>query len=93
MKMLVISALLAATFSGVAGAETVCVEPWQPPSHPPVHPAPCHKPPEGTFGVDSLACPLYASLAPGVPGVVDIAPDGDVWVAGVQVWDCPPYES
>lgn len=46
MKVLLLTALLAGTFAGVAGADPlVCNEPWQPPSHPPVHPAPCHTPP------------------------------------------------
>ncbi len=42
--------------------------------------------------VDPLLCPLFVAAAPGVPGVVDIRPDGDVYVAGTAVWDCPPYE-
>ena len=37
------------------------------------------------------ACPLLAGLQPGVPGAVDIRPDGDVYVAGHWVWECPPY--
>jgi hypothetical protein len=42
--------------------------------------------------VDLLACPLIAALAPGIPGLVDITPEGDVHVAGELVYDCPPYE-
>lgn len=41
--------------------------------------------------VDPVVCPAIASLAPGVPGVVDVLPDGDVYVAGEFTWDCPPY--
>jgi hypothetical protein len=42
--------------------------------------------------LDPLVCPLLGALAPGVPGVVDVTPYGDVTVAGVGlVWDCPPY--
>lgn len=40
---------------------------------------------------DELLCPVYASATPGVPGVVDITPEGDVYVAGTLFWDCPPY--
>jgi hypothetical protein len=41
---------------------------------------------------DPLACPVFSALAPGVPGVVDIAPEGDLTLAGVgPLWDCPPY--
>jgi hypothetical protein len=42
--------------------------------------------------VDPILCPLFVAAAPGVPGVVDIHPDGDLYVAGTFVWDCPPYE-
>jgi hypothetical protein len=41
--------------------------------------------------VDATVCPLLASRSPGVPGVVDIDPTGDTYVAGQFVWDCPPY--
>jgi hypothetical protein len=42
--------------------------------------------------LDATLCPILSSLSPGVPGVVDIDPEGDTSVAGVgQVWDCPPY--
>jgi hypothetical protein len=44
------------------------------------------------WGTDSVVCPILASLAPGVPGVVDINPEGDTTVVGVGAfWDCPPY--
>jgi hypothetical protein len=37
-------------------------------------------------------CPVLASVAPaGVPGVVEIKWDGDTYVDGHLVWDCPPY--
>jgi hypothetical protein len=42
--------------------------------------------------VDPLLCPLFVAAAPGVPGVVDIRSDGDVYVAGTLLWDCQPYE-
>jgi hypothetical protein len=42
--------------------------------------------------LDTVVCPILASLAPGIPGVVDIAPEGDVTLAVLgPVWDCPPY--
>jgi hypothetical protein len=42
--------------------------------------------------VDPLVCPILASLSPGVPGVVDITPEGDTTLVGVgPFWDCPPY--
>ena len=41
--------------------------------------------------VDPPVCAILAALAPGVPGVVDIAADGDLSVAGIWIWDCPPY--
>lgn len=44
-------------------------------------------------GVDHVACPVLASLAPGVPAVVDVDVDGDVAVGGGRVYDCPPYGS
>jgi hypothetical protein len=40
---------------------------------------------------DTLACPLLAGAAPGVPGTVDVDPAGDTSVAGEPFWDCPPY--
>jgi hypothetical protein len=42
--------------------------------------------------IDPLVCPLLASAAPGIPGVVDITPEGDTTLAVVgPFWDCPPY--
>lgn len=50
--------------------------------------------------VDPLVCPLLVTLhgvTPGVPGVLEIHADGDIYVAdplalGLNpVWDCPPY--
>lgn len=38
------------------------------------------------------ACWVLQQLSPGVPGVVDIRTDGDVYLAGIHFWDCPPYE-
>lgn len=51
---------------------------------------------EGVVGeelrqVDPTICPVLVSFAPGVPGVVDIEPDGDVWALGGPAYDCPPY--
>ena len=45
-----------------------------------------------TGAVDFLLCPILGGLAPGVPGVLDITPEGDVSIAGSLFWDCPPYE-
>jgi len=42
---------------------------------------------------DPTVCPVLASLSPGIPGVVDVASEGDVYVLGERVRDCPPYES
>lgn len=39
---------------------------------------------------DMFICPVLQALAPGVPGVV-IEPEGDTFVLGTFVWDCPPY--
>lgn len=42
--------------------------------------------------VDPVLCPILASYAPGIPGVVDIDPTGDTTlVAYGFFWDCPPY--
>lgn len=41
--------------------------------------------------LDGTVCPAIASLAPGMPGVVDVTPQGDVFVAGDKIWDCPPF--
>jgi hypothetical protein len=46
----------------------------------------------GPEDMDTLVCPLLESLSPGVPGVVDVTPDGDTTLAGFgPFWDCPPY--
>ncbi len=42
--------------------------------------------------IDPALCPAAASLAPGVPGVVDIGLDGNVSVNGEPFWDCPPED-
>ena len=42
--------------------------------------------------VDPPLCALLVQARPhAVPGVLDIEADGDVYVAGGLVWDCPPY--
>jgi hypothetical protein len=41
--------------------------------------------------LDSALCPVLATLAPGVPGVVDVGRDGDTTVLGQPVRECPPY--
>ena len=41
---------------------------------------------------DQHVCELLPMLSPGVPGVVDIDSEGDVDIAGVPFWDCPPYD-
>jgi hypothetical protein len=45
--------------------------------------------------VDPAICPALGDLAPGVPGVVDITPEGDASLPydGGRFWDCPPYGS
>jgi hypothetical protein len=42
-------------------------------------------------GLDPWACLVTTQARPGVPGVVDIAEDGDVTAVGVPAYDCPPY--
>ena len=41
--------------------------------------------------VDPVLCPLLAQLAPGISGVADITYEGDVYVLGERLLDCPPY--
>ena len=41
--------------------------------------------------VDPIVCPILASTSPGVPGVVDVTAEGDVYVLGDAFWNCPPY--
>lgn len=91
MRLLLTVALLAGgAFAAPATAEEdrICIEWWQPVSHPPVHLPPCHQPPGGP-----VECAAIAAMTPGIPGVVDIDSEGDVSVAGEPVWDCPPYGS
>jgi hypothetical protein len=45
----------------------------------------------GSRLLDPILCPIFASWSPGVPGVIDILPNGDIWIAGEQFWECPPY--
>jgi hypothetical protein len=42
---------------------------------------------------DPVVCPVLGGLAPGQPGIVDVTPEGDVYVAGEWFWDCPPYRA
>jgi hypothetical protein len=44
-----------------------------------------------TGAIDDATCSQLPALSPGVPGVVDVAPDGDTYVGGEFVADCPPY--
>jgi hypothetical protein len=42
--------------------------------------------------LDQIICPVLATLeGVGVPGVVEVGDQGDVFVAGDLFWDCPPY--
>jgi hypothetical protein len=43
--------------------------------------------------VDPILCPVLASLAPGIPGVVDINAEGDTVITAFArvTYDCPPY--
>jgi hypothetical protein len=42
--------------------------------------------------IDPQVCPLLAAAAPGIPGVIDITPEGDTTIAVLgPFWDCPPY--
>lgn len=40
---------------------------------------------------DTAVCDVLRAARPGLPGVLDIREDGDTYVAGVWVWECPPY--
>ena len=42
-------------------------------------------------GPDPTLCEVLRLLAPGVPGVVDVNDQGDIWLAGDGFFDCPPY--
>jgi hypothetical protein len=46
---------------------------------------------DASTAINFLLCPILVSLSPGLPGFVDIDAEGDVSVAGISVWDCPPY--
>ena len=46
---------------------------------------------EVVAAVDAAVCPVFAQAAPGVPGVVDVSPKGDVDLLGEPFWFCPPY--
>jgi hypothetical protein len=35
---------------------------------------------------------LYNAGVTGVPGVVEMEPEGDIFVLGEPQWDCPPYD-
>ncbi|HWL37815.1 MAG TPA: hypothetical protein VNQ77_16635 [Frankiaceae bacterium] len=37
-----------------------------------------------------VACPALAALSPGMPPLLDVRPDGDLYVAGDLLLDCPP---
>lgn len=50
------------------------------------------EPPIDPVQVDALVCPLLAALAIDAGPVLRIEPEGDLYVAGVFVWDCPPYD-
>jgi hypothetical protein len=44
--------------------------------------------------IDPVVCPALALLddiVPDVAGVLEIQDDGDLYVAGEFIWDCPPY--
>jgi hypothetical protein len=44
--------------------------------------------------VDPVVCPVLAGLGPSpAEDLVGITPEGDVYVAGSLVYDCPPYAS
>lgn len=42
--------------------------------------------------MDLVVCGELRRAAPGAPPAVEIQPDGDLYVAGEWVWECPPYE-
>jgi hypothetical protein len=42
--------------------------------------------------LDPVICAVLSAAAPGIPGVIDITPEGDTTLAVVgPFWDCPPY--
>jgi hypothetical protein len=48
----------------------------------------------GLWQLDPTICALLTTLAPTAnsTGLADIRPDGDTWLFGGKVWDCPPYD-
>ena len=44
------------------------------------------------FWTDAALCPILFTLGPGVPPTVGIGQDGDVYLDGHRVYDCPPYD-
>ena len=57
-------------------------------------PDPGPLPPIDPFALaEPVVCSLLIQLRPGVPGVVDVTYEGDVYVLGEFFWDCPPYAS
>ena len=44
-------------------------------------------------GLDPAICAIIIANVPDVPPVLDVDEEGDIRVADVLVWDCPPYES
>ena len=40
--------------------------------------------------VDPTICPIIGMLSPGIPDVVDIAPNGDISILGEPFYVCPP---
>ena len=66
----------------------------------PIVPEPVQEAIEGIFNevdaiviehVDPTLCEVLKLLKPGVPGVLDITDEGDVYIAGEFFWDCFPY--
>jgi hypothetical protein len=42
--------------------------------------------------LDPIICQVLRAAAPGIPGVIDITPEGDTTIAVLgPFWDCPPY--
>jgi hypothetical protein len=42
--------------------------------------------------LDPTICSVLKLAAPGIPGVIDITPEGDTTIIGLGAfWDCPPY--
>jgi hypothetical protein len=44
--------------------------------------------------INGVICPVLEGAGPvGAPGVAEVQDDGDIAVAGEELWTCPPYDT